>query len=408
MTLSSIWAANRELRTELANLALDAAVEMPEGPLIEADAIVSHIEVNDHHGVGVLVNRLFGDLDNVLSIRSRNFYDGHQDFGARHICIAHFEHSRDSVFWHVLESLQGTTIRRIICIPYFPDDVLNALALKTIFGAPLCTYLMDDQNLSTEGIPDSLIAQLLNESRLRLAISPELCAGYMRKYHVKMWCMPPLAPRRLIPARVNEPSEVSLRSRDGVILGNIWGQHWVEMLRQTVRGSNISLRWYNNGAFRWLPCSIEELVRDGIQPQQGERHSDDELTHILREAAYVVVPSGTLDDDDDRHFIARLSLPSRIPYILATSHTPVIVLGSPQTAAARFVAEAGIGIVVPYERHAFQEALEQITRRERNRELRCAAFRIAARFSDAGASDWIWQSLARGTPVDNRYGTGSI
>src|SRR5262249_5141089 len=127
------------------------------------------------------------------------------------------------------------------------------------------------------------------------------------------------------------------------------------------------------------------------------------LIEVLRQTPFAVVPSGTLDDTDDRRFIAQLSLPSRIPYIFATSHTPILVLGSGETAAARFVTDAGIGMVAAYERSAFQEAVRKITDPATNTKMRHAAFRIGTRYADRGAAGWIWNSLARGEPVDDRY-----
>jgi hypothetical protein len=307
------------------------------------------------------------------------------------------------VFWNVLEALHGATVKRVLCVPYFPDDALNAIALKNIFGVPLCTYLMDDQNLYTDGIPDVVMRELLANSTLRLAISPELCTGYQQKYGHAMWFMPPLVSARFIPNQVNLVSDSVLQSRSGVIVGNIWGQRWVDLLRQTVRGSGTTLRWYNNGEFRWLACSTEDLASDGVVPQEGPPDPDEVLIDILRKTPFVVVPSGTLDDTDDRHFIARLSLPSRIPYIFATSHAPILVLGSPASAAARFVTDTGIGMVAPYERRAFQQAVERISSPDANGAMREAAFQLSERFTDTGAADWIWRSLARGKPVDDRY-----
>ena len=69
----------------------------------------------------------------------------------------------------------------------------------------------------------------------------------------------------------------------------------------------------------------------------------------LRQTPFVVLPSGTLDGFDDRRFIAQLSFPSRIPYILATSHSPILVLGSPATAAAHVVRRLGIGLSALYD-----------------------------------------------------------
>jgi hypothetical protein len=262
---------------------------------------------------------------------------------------------------------------------------------------------MDDQNLGSDGISDRIIAELLAKSSLRLAISPEMCAGYERKYGCKVWFMPPLAPTRLIPHRLNAPAMPATSARSAAMLGNIWGQRWVELLRETVRGSGLTLRWYNNGEFRWLPCSKEALVADGIIPQEGRPHSDDALVEILREAPFVVLPSGTLDDTDDRKPVAQLSFPSRIPYILATSHTPILVVGSPDTAAARLVTRLGIGMVVPYQGASFLEAVERITSPDANLAMRRAAFLLSIRFADVAGAEWIWQSLAKGEPFDRRY-----
>jgi hypothetical protein len=369
----------------------------------QVDAIVAHIEINDHHGVGVLLKRLFGEYKDILSIRSHNYYEGRQEFGKTHVCISHPGLSRAAVMSDVLQAVDGAAVQRVLCVPYFPDDALTAIALREAFGVPLCTFLMDDQNLGTDGIPDSIMAELLGKSALRLAISPEMCTAYERKYGCKFWFMPPLAPTRLIPQRVQEVSPEILQRREGIILGNIWGQQWMELLRETVRGSGMKLRWYNNGEFPWLPCSKTDLIDEGIIPEEGPPDPDDTFVEILRQAPFIVVPSGTLEPGDDRRFIAQLSFPSRIPYILATSHTPILVMGSRQTTAARLVEHYGIGMSVPYQREAFLEAIERITDPEVNSAMRRTAFLLSVRFADAGAAEWIWQSLARRKPFDHRY-----
>lgn len=398
---------NRELATRLLSLSGgEPALQVEpaaQRELVPGDAIVSHIEVNDHHGVGVLLLRLFGASPNLVSIRSQDYYGGRQDFGAFHARISHHGASRDRVISKVLDSIGGVSINRVLAAPYFADDVMNAIALREIFGAPLCTFLMDDQNLTSDGIPDVLMNELLRKSSLRLAISPEMCAAYEAKYGYKFWFMPPVAPTRLIPGRLMELPESALRESSPVILGNIWGQQWLALLRESVRGTGVSIRWFNNGEFRWLSCSPEELEKDGIAPQVGAAHPDDELVEILRRAPFVVLPSGTLEKSDDRSFIAQLSFPSRIPYILATSHTPILVLGSSDTAAARIVARLGIGMNSPYGKQSFLEAASQMRRPEVNGAMRRAAFLLSLRFADLGAAEWIWQSLEQGAPVDRRY-----
>ncbi|MGC8714964.1 MAG: hypothetical protein ACP5RH_21490, partial [Leptodesmis sp.] len=53
----------------------------------DVDIIVAHCEINDRHGVGVLLKRLFSNYRNIVSIRSKNLYGGHQEFGAFDFCL---------------------------------------------------------------------------------------------------------------------------------------------------------------------------------------------------------------------------------------------------------------------------------------------------------------------------------
>jgi hypothetical protein len=190
-------------------------------------------------------------------------------------------------------------------------------------------------------------------------------------------------------------------TKTGAIIGNIWGRRWLELLRHTVRESGISISWYYNGDQGTLPCTREELLADGIKLEDAL--PDAPLIEKLRQVLFTVVPSGLLDDSDDRRWIAKLSLPSRIPYTLATSHAPIIVLGSPDTAAARFVLRERIGLVCPYERSAFQAAVQRITDPVHNLAYRKAALAAAPRFVDRDTAGWIWESLALGQPVDRRF-----
>ena len=68
---------NQDLTNKLLSLTGSEPVPVsepgPATPPQQADAIVAHIEINDHHGVGVLLRRLFGESPNILSIRSKNF-----------------------------------------------------------------------------------------------------------------------------------------------------------------------------------------------------------------------------------------------------------------------------------------------------------------------------------------------
>jgi hypothetical protein len=396
-----IWGNLRDATGKLSLLTADGncTASLNDRVSHDADVIISHVEISDRHGVGKLLQMMFLGEPNIISIRSANLYEGKHELGDVALCISHADKSKDAVFRHVLNIMGDHTAGRALCVPYFPDDAQTAIAIKEIYGVPMCTYIMDDQNVCTDGIPDRLMHDLLTKSELVLGISAEICRAYEQKYGCKVWPMPPLVPGRLIPSRLNMPrTEPDMH---GVVIGNIWGQKWIELLRTTVRGSGIRLSWYCNGEFRWLPCGRDSLIEDFIIPCDPLK--EDALVHVLREAWFAVVPTGLLDEADDRRFIAQLSLPSRIPYMMATSHVPILVLGSPQTPAARFVENFGIGAVTEYRREAFVQAVNTLMQPALNLAMRKRALAAAARFTDSGAAEWIWQSLARGEPIDQRY-----
>jgi hypothetical protein len=45
--------------------------------------LISAVEINDHHGVGVYLARLFGNEPNVIALRSRSMYGGSCVFSPR-------------------------------------------------------------------------------------------------------------------------------------------------------------------------------------------------------------------------------------------------------------------------------------------------------------------------------------
>jgi hypothetical protein len=89
--------------------------------------------------------------------------------------------------------------------------------------------------------------------------------------------------------------------------------------------------------------------------------------------------------------------------MMATSHIPILVLGSPDAASARFVDQFGIGTVAPYDRDCFVNAVHHIMQPDVNLAMRKRALAAAGRFTDVGAGEWIWQSLALGEPIDARF-----
>ncbi len=365
----------------------------------DADVIINAVEINDRHGVGILLQRIFKDRSQTISIRTLNLYGGAQSFAIYDVLIGKGL-SRAEILVKVKQALSGHTVRRILCVPYHAEEILIALAVREIFGAEICTYLMDDRNVSVKDISDDLMSELLAQSALCLAISPEMRDVYQAKYGGSIYFSPPVIPAALVDRTA--PILPTAPQQAGAILGNIWSPKWLELLRTMTKETGLQLDWYGNTGADWHFRDRAKLSSDGII-ERGFLPTEADVIDVLHNYAYVVVPSGTLDLRDDNLATSWLSLPSRIPFILATVHTPIIVLGSSSTAAARFVTRMGIGTVADYDPVSFRAAVAYITQDSVQQRMRGNAARIAPQFVNEQMDEWIWQSVAMGKPVDDRF-----
>ena len=159
------------------------------------DVVITPSEINNQHGTGFLVDRLFGNRSNVLSIRATNHYGGDHHFGDESLIISHERLSRSRSIEQTLRKLGDRIPKRIFCVPYLPDDLLTAITLRDVFKAPLCLYLMDDQNITTSAIPDSLMREFLEKCALRLTTHSEMREAYESKYGSKFYLLPAVVTR---------------------------------------------------------------------------------------------------------------------------------------------------------------------------------------------------------------------
>ncbi|MGI0481776.1 beta-1,6-galactofuranosyltransferase [Geminocystis sp. CENA526] len=398
MVIKSIEHQQQELRQEL-KLAIENLRKVYQNG--NYDFIISHSEVNDRHGVGVLLKRIFKDDQNIVSIRSRNLYDGIDDFGNFNFLIHHDNYDISAIEEQVRSTLGNLKPKRILCIPYFLDDILTAIAVKNMFDVPLCSYLMDDQNIYINEVPDEYIKELLDKSDLCFGISRNLCQAYEQKYSKKIWFVPPVAPSQFIlKDTIIVPPQV--QEQHGVLIGNIWSQAWLDRLRETVRGSGVKIDWYGNPHRGWIKFEETELAQDGII-FRGYVESEADLVAKLREASFAVIPTAQEISSDERMEIAKLSLPSRIPFLVATAHIPLLVMGNRQTAAANFVTDFQLGIVSNYDCLEFREKIAWLTDAQNQDIIRHQASNLSQFLSSEGMENWIWDSLAQKFPVDSRF-----
>lgn len=382
----------------------------PATTLPEADFILTHFEANDKHGTGVLLRKIFGDCPEIFTIYTYAYYKHENYLGERSLALAHDSLSRPEIFAQVMQATKGTRPRRVVTVPFFKHEAWTAIALHEIHDVPVCTYVMDDRNIYDPHIPDDLMRNLLRRSALRLVISPEMREAYEAKFDMSFWVLPPVVSRRLLPAQVQYPPAERLCARTGVLVGNIKSQHSLNLLRRTTRGTGLTVHWYGD-VERSLAFTEEELRADGIV--YCGFIAQHKLAALLSSYAYAILPTSPLSEDvreiadesTTARAIARLSWPSRISFIMGTSHTPLLVLGNPATAAARAVRRLEIGGSANYEPRDFAAAVERLTAPEHQTAMRTRAFDLAERFAADGVADWIWRSMERGEPCDDRYET---
>ena len=366
--------------------------------------LVTACEVNLRHGTGALLKRVFPHECDIISVRSKDHYSGDQQWAGQNYCFAELETDRRQMFAHVSSVFQNhPNIKRLFCVPYDSESLLAAIAIKEFYGIPMAIWIMDDQNIIANKIPDALMKEFLAKADVRFATHPELRDAYETKFGLKFWLLPAVVPDRLICKIPGQPSTNDFRQPRGALVGSIWSLQWFNNICFGLENTGIELDWFGNSRYFWLTVSEAELQRKGLYPQG--LCPEELLAEKLKSYPFVIVPTGTLDDRDDQPHLSKLSLPGRILFILATANTPVILLGDPSTSAANFVNRFQIGVVCDYTPKALAQAVEFVLEPAVQQKFRENASSLAQRFSDHGIDDWIWKSLETGQAADDRFET---
>jgi hypothetical protein len=361
------------------------------------DLLITAAETNSHHGVGILLQRYFADSSEFVCLRTTSLYNGEEPFGA-----AHHELCSRNLTWreteaHLRQILSLYEIRRILCVPYYREEFVHAVYAKAITGAPLCVYLMDDQNVFVPNVPDHWVEKALATADLALGISPELCAAYRHKYQRAIHLLPPVLTdaEPLVPCYWEPVAEQPLRA---ALIGNVWTANRFEQLRELLRRTGLHLDWFGHGSkARWLPESPEAWEADNLFCM-GYLPEDD-LIASLASYPFLIVPSGTLDATDDNLAFSRLSLPSRLIFLHARTDTPVLVFGSDESAAGRFVSRTGTGTCTSAHVEDFAANVKQLTENPSRAIYRSNIRKLAASLVFPAAGAWIWQSLSAQRPM---------
>lgn len=379
-------------------LEVRSEADPPTARLQDGTLVITHTEVCLRQGVGAALAKMFAEEPELLVFYSRSYFEG-QCFGTVTHHLPHPDQDLAGARERVRVRLQGHRINRIFCVPFYPDDALSALAAADLTGAPLVTDIMDDQNLFVQGIPDDLMRPLIDRSHLCFAISDVLRAGYQEKYGKEFWMIPPVNSARLFAPP--DFQGANNRPPRGVTIGNVWSLEIVQQMRELIKNSGLKVDWYGNAGKPFIQLDEGELAAEGITLHPLV--PDEALVAELRRADYAIMPSGTLNGGLEHDWLFRASLPSRLIYLLTAAHLPLLVLGDPETAAGRFVTRLRLGTAVPYEPEAFRQAVGELTEPSRAATIRANAARLTPVFASEGVSAWIWRSVGKGRPADDRY-----
>jgi hypothetical protein len=375
-----------------------AATQVPRTRLRDATLVITHAEVCDRHGTGALLGKIFENEHALVVFYSRNIFN-HQSRGTVTHHVPHPEAELEVAERKVATLLDDHEVKRILCVPFFPDDALSAIAAAKVTSAPLVTYIMDDQNLFFQGIADPLMKMLLERSAMRFAISEALRSGFEEKYGLPVYIIPPANCRRWFapsdfPSPNNQPPK-------GVIIGNVWSPEILEEVRGLIKASGLTVEWFGNAGKPFIQLDAAELAKEGLI-----MHGivpEDRLVHALRQFDYSILPSGNLSGTLAHDWLFRASLPSRLIYLMTTAHLPIVVLGDPKTAAGRFVTQLELGVASPYRSHEFRVAISDVTNPKTVERIRRKAAELAPTFASEPINDWIWRSVEIGKPIDDRY-----
>ena len=340
---SSVAIANPKHRADLKNYIMENGVLKTKRNKTKAKksksyiAIVTAVEPNNHHGVGVFLEALIKKLGKCIVFRGASIYNKITERNARHYQI------NESGLLDIKTKLNifGKKISKILVIPYFKNTVLFAQNLQKYTGAPLYTYIMDDLTIFEKQVDSASLKELLEKSKKIFSVSNELTSTYKKQFKIPIETLLPTLPYCSQPKmntweNLSNPFTVPM-------IGNIWSQERLDQLLQVFKNLPWQVLWFGNGGKApWLKIDEKKWEKHNLLYQGWAE--EEFLTNRLSEAPFVLVPSGDMDISDKSFALSKLSLPSRILFTHMRVDTPILLVGDKKTAAGRFILKNGTGL----------------------------------------------------------------
>lgn len=364
-----------------------------------------HNEISWAHGTGVQMARILSEADGYVVIRSFDSWGGGQVVEPVADFVLHrFGADRAEIAQFVADRLAMFRIRRILSIPYTREDVIFALTAKVMTGAPLTLWVMDDNTVTHDGIPRADMAELVRMADARFVISESMREIYDEAFAARFAVLPPMVASRFM-RRAPSPPPPAPRGDllEGVMVGNVWHQAWLDELLNVLPGSGVRLQWYTSAeALHFLTLDEARMKAAGLEILSGRTHA--EIAAATERAPFVLSPSTSLSETDGHAAaIGRLSLPSKMPFVTVSAGTPFLVLANGPSGAADYVRRFDVGGVIPYSADRLREESRRLADPLVQRVIRERSFRLTPLFDITGAWRLLGEAAQGGAEAFERF-----
>jgi hypothetical protein len=265
---------------------------------------------------------------------------------------------------------------------------LNALAVHSLYAAPLAVWLMDDQNIFARGIADNTLNELFERASVRFAICDEMKTAYEKKFGLAFQVQLPVE-RSADLCRTPLPACAGRGPRIATC-GNIWCEQTLREFMAIVRQTGVKIDWFGNLGRPFQEVTSDELRDSGIFPQGELDHA--QLIARLRsyDLGLVVMPT---DVSSERSWQTRLSFPSKIITLAFAANLPLLYLGDETSPGARFLTSRQLGVVSALEPEAFSTTLRQLNDAATSTHHRQVAASQAQEFCANSIAERLWSAL---------------
>jgi FkbM family methyltransferase len=303
--------------------------------------------------------------------------------------------SRAEGYLEVARCLKEWEFSRIICLPGSEDDLRIAVAAADVSGKPLALYLVDRLPESSQPALNGLLAESLQKARICFALTENIRAYYQKKFPKKIWLAPPVLPADAIlrrPGKVAEPLK-------GVFLGSPGSVEIFKRIRQTLSPRQLQLTWLDDSDSLAAP-TVQAQIQD-LQIAQILSSSPQFLSEIYQDSDFILVAGATLDEAG-RGTRGNPEVFWEVLEALAASGLPAVLVERSETAASRTIQENGLGITWYLKDDPVQKFAEIVSDSFRER-IHEKARQLTFQFSGTELVKFVWDSLALGHGVDDRY-----